>query len=1041
MEAMSSGGGGREVSEVRADTDDLRRFVDAGAVHRATLRAVADHVIAARSRVWAVLGVDALPPARVARLDGGLDPLRELTAEVGLTNAFVAEIAAALESRSSHLSVDQRLALAGLDDLGGDLGQAADEELLVRLALRSELAGLVARNEVVDGGYGDRAAHEEARTSAFGVDLERWLDRLAGGDPARRALAAEVMVDYGLDLQANLATGVFGLPGGPDRIPEQTAEAAASTMLVTQGVIGWSGGRGDLVDALAGRSKRTADGSTVPALLALVDALDLDRTRLHLNAAYQGVGSPVEPWQRANQPWVREAALTMLVADAIAADGTISEGGQFLVDDVLDRHPDLPRRSERTPHDIVAGDRYLADVGGGDPGGDRDRPAEGLRITLARALAAPNYGLTATVYATAERLDDVDAGLAAGGGPGERGELLWLEREILVEELSGGDEAAATLLVGAMARGLSAADATRLVTFGADGRSTDARVRRLRAVYDTNAWGDPVPVDDLDPGRWPAEVATSIASTLAVELGGLQGIQLARFADGRPEAQAPLTDAQVGLVARYAELSDWLFPLLYRQFHYDTPQALGDIAAMTPQQRRDRLGPVPEGFDAWVEAMADPDNDGIWAYLIGAGGNDRFLGPNGEFRPAVDGTGRDRVAGLAEGVVQGGDPEALLVQLELHRQVAPYHGLIDGLGDDGVVGTPDGTLHEDELARWLNQAAAAPDIPPALVDRVRVGTSYGLGHDTFGWDELAEILGYAGLAATVAVTVAYSGGATIPLWVKGGLVGLGVAEAVAAGQAGDTGGAVLAGVGLVLDLGDAARLVGLAADPTDAMAALRAKDELIDLAARSEVDELVALADEAGDLTPAEVAARFDAALERNQTAILDRAVDEGATPAQVVAVIRQRDIHPVLAPGDLPHALHGEVKVTKTGRVRAVGGHYAASPDVRILERSEPDASGVTAGRIAVRDPRTGGWVDKDGSTHTFFPDHWSRRRTELEIDYAFKNSWPDPLLDGRWKGRASGGTEIVGFYRDATAPFEGWTTAYPLFNTRTGTGSAVPS
>jgi hypothetical protein len=57
----------------------------------------------------------------------------------------------------------------------------------------------------------------------------------------------------------------------------------------------------------------------------------------------------------------------------------------------------------------------------------------------------------------------------------------------------------------------------------------------------------------------------------------------------------------------------------------------------------------------------------------------------------------------------------------------------------------------------------------------------------------------------------------------------------------------------------------------------------------------------------------------------------------------------------------------------------------------------GVFVARIQVRDPDTGGWVTKRPPSN-FFPDHWSKRQVEKEIEEAFYNS--KPIDNERWKG-----------------------------------------
>jgi Bacterial EndoU nuclease len=74
-----------------------------------------------------------------------------------------------------------------------------------------------------------------------------------------------------------------------------------------------------------------------------------------------------------------------------------------------------------------------------------------------------------------------------------------------------------------------------------------------------------------------------------------------------------------------------------------------------------------------------------------------------------------------------------------------------------------------------------------------------------------------------------------------------------------------------------------------------------------------------------------------------------------------------------MKHVLDGEVKtrVNSAGEIihkRGVGGHYAKSPNVRVTEViGEADKNGVVRAKIHVRDPETGGWINKRGETDLF--------------------------------------------------------------------------
>ena len=73
-----------------------------------------------------------------------------------------------------------------------------------------------------------------------------------------------------------------------------------------------------------------------------------------------------------------------------------------------------------------------------------------------------------------------------------------------------------------------------------------------------------------------------------------------------------------------------------------------------------------------------------------------------------------------------------------------------------------------------------------------------------------------------------------------------------------------------------------------------------------------------------------------------------------------------------------------------------------------------MKTGYISVRDPLTGKWYKKQAET-TFFPEHRSKRQTEMEIKRAFENSSPhtDPRKKEMWQGTSSGGLKMEGYYK----------------------------
>jgi Bacterial EndoU nuclease len=112
-------------------------------------------------------------------------------------------------------------------------------------------------------------------------------------------------------------------------------------------------------------------------------------------------------------------------------------------------------------------------------------------------------------------------------------------------------------------------------------------------------------------------------------------------------------------------------------------------------------------------------------------------------------------------------------------------------------------------------------------------------------------------------------------------------------------------------------------------------------------------------------------------------------------------------------HVLDGEVKLLKDGTLRATGGHYVRSPNVRVLEElAPPDVNGVTKARIAVRDPDTGRWVEKKGDKHTFVPRHWSERQTREEIEAAYRTSRQVESDPNKWEGTSPSGVPFMGYY-----------------------------
>ena len=139
------------------------------------------------------------------------------------------------------------------------------------------------------------------------------------------------------------------------------------------------------------------------------------------------------------------------------------------------------------------------------------------------------------------------------------------------------------------------------------------------------------------------------------------------------------------------------------------------------------------------------------------------------------------------------------------------------------------------------------------------------------------------------------------------------------------------------------------------------------------------------------------------------------------------------LRQANFDHALDGELTKRWNDKTReydtvGTGGHYPRSENIRILERSAPDANGVTSGKIAVWDSATNSWAPKNAKTHTFFPDRWSKRETQFKIEEAFDNS--TQVSRREWVGTTSDGVTITGYYVTDGVLGHGWTSAFPIYN-----------
>lgn len=146
-------------------------------------------------------------------------------------------------------------------------------------------------------------------------------------------------------------------------------------------------------------------------------------------------------------------------------------------------------------------------------------------------------------------------------------------------------------------------------------------------------------------------------------------------------------------------------------------------------------------------------------------------------------------------------------------------------------------------------------------------------------------------------------------------------------------------------------------------------------------------------------------------------------TPAQLVQ--QQAGQPGATASIRFDHIIVGGVNTLADGTKVGTGGHYLRSPDVRVTQQTgAADALGVTKGHIEVRDPETGRWVAKPQES-TFYPESWSRRQVQQEIEGAFQNSAPIPGTP-YWQGVSPSGIKIQGYYGK---PNGTGATAWPVY------------
>lgn len=860
-------GGGQLTDEVRASLEDLRAFADAGQRYVLSLTSIAENVDTRRRMVTAGFGnSEELPEATAARSGhaGSGDSFAELITEATYNNGFVGTIQEALATRTTTDGINNAptgtitaaLQLAGYSTSGTDASLGEDRARLIEIRIRAELG------DVVNDGIVEGELYTELE--AVGGRVQDYIDGLS---PEDRRIAGLVMVGYGIDLQAQVDQTSFS---------DVDHRRQTVTLLVTHG-LGLIPDRrlGPLVDRLNNTTVETADNTARPALELLVDGLDLDNRSVLLS---EHAASRVwDTWQGDVQPYYRQLHLDRLIRSTITSssnsdqDGVISEGGQTLVDYTLDNYPSVVEAADnRTLHQAGFDERTAADFD--------------LRSTLATALAAPNYGLSDEIFQTALRLDEVDAALTATDSQPEF-ERLWLERTALVAVLANSNLDTEQLINDAIGRGVPATAAVRLAGNAATADQTDLRVRRVRLVYETDPFGQPI-----SPGGLKRLNANDdVTQSLFVELSVLQTIQEARFVG--QQFELPLTPEQVRLVSDFGQMAPWFYSRVAGAYPGGIKAALEFVATTDEDTLASAFPDMPDGLVDLARQLNAGENIKIWELLPGASDNDTFLGQIGEYRSEG---GRDYTTTP--------DFQALVIQMTLLQRLGP---LAEKLGAT-VNG---GSIHEDEIEAWLDQHRHDPNVPPALIDLITTGRSFGLGEDTFGWDEIGEIIGWVGLTAAVTATIVYSGGTAVPLWVQAGLVGLAGLEAYAFIKADDPFNAILAGVGGVADIVAAVRLIRQtqhALDigvlgPSQASALTRNRLELVDLARRSGNAALRSLADESGHLDLDELLRRYRNAIGQDQGTVAKELVDEGIAPAQAREIVRSLDLPPQTSPLDVP--------------------------------------------------------------------------------------------------------------------------------------------
>jgi hypothetical protein len=267
------------------------------------------------------------------------------------------------------------------------------------------------------------------------------------------------------------------------------------------------------------------------------------------------------------------------------------------------------------------------------------------------------------------------------------------------------------------------------------------------------------------------------------------------------------------------------------------------------------------------------------------------------------------------------------------------------------------------------------------------------------------------------------------LWLQAASVGLGGASAYHYQRNGRTFDAVVAGLFIGPDLRpltsalQTARLsVNNAATIGKALNNPTAIDDVAEALWDTGDPALEALALQVDELTPQEF-------LDRASITLAHRLLHSGARPAEVLQALGESGLSTARLDGRQDHALHGNVVPFKSG-FRGSGGHYLRSRHVRITSERIMGRHGVIQANISIYDSKTNKWWPKRKyPAHTFFPDHWSERKTRQEIEHAFNNAEFDSKK-GRWTGRSSEGVKIAGRFTVDPSGYLRWTSAYPVID-----------